>query len=211
MKAIELHFIKKLSTIGVNVWQSVVSDIVSVVDSTTLDDDKRIKAIKTFIKEMVLNAITDDVNTAAIMKALNNIVDIDESVFDINKDLAVLACNDVEILVVERDDMPAESPLEETSEVKTLIVNKTIYDSKLICCGNGRGNLYSSSELPVSAFDFMYFFDMTSDEMKDCDLFRDYSKWEVLKAKTIGGNFIDDTKMITFLKNRGYEYYYLYL
>lgn len=211
MKAIELYFIKKLSSIGVNVWQTVVSDIVSVVDATTLTDEKRIAAIKQFVKDMVIDSVTDDVNSEAIIKSLNNIVDNDESIFDINKSLATLSCNDVEILLVERDDLPAESPLEEDSEIKTLIVNKVIYDSKLVCCGEGRGHLYSSSTFPVSAFDFMDFFDMNKEELKDCDLFKGFSQWEVLRTKPFGGNFIDDTKMIDFLKNRGYEYYYLYL
>lgn len=211
MKAIELYFIKKLSSIGVNVWQTVVSDVVSVIDHTTLNDDKRIAAIKRFVKDMVIDSITDDVNSEAIMKSLRNIVDTDESVFDINKSLATLSCNDVELLLVERDDLTSESPLEEESEIKTLIVNKTIYDSKLLCCGSGRGHLYTSSTFPVSAFDFMDFFDMTKEEMKDCDLFRGFSQWEVLRTKAFGGNFVDDTKMIDFLKHRGYEYYYLYL
>lgn len=211
MKAIELYFIKKLSSVGINVWQNVISDVVSVIDPKTLTDEKRIAVIKQFIKEMVIDSITDDVNSEAIIKSLNNIVDNDESIFDINKSLATLASNDVEILLVERDDLPAESPLEEDAKIKTLIVNKTIYDSKLLCCGSGRGHLYTSSTFPVSAFDFMDFFDMTKEEMKDCDLFRGFSQWEVLRTKAFGGNFVDDTKMIDFLKHRGYEYYYLYL
>ena len=211
MKAIELHFIKKLSNIGSNVWQSIVSDIVSVVDTTTLTDEKRIAAIKQFFKELVIDSVTDDVNSEAIIESLNNIVTNDESVYDINKSLSVLASNDVEILFVERDDIPAESPLEEDSEVKTLIVNKIIYDSKIVGCGEGRGHLYSSSDLAVSAFDFMDFFDMTTEELKDCDLFRDYNKWEILKKHSSGKNFIDDTKMIQYLKTRGYDYYYMYL
>ena len=211
MKAIELYFIKKLSTIGSNVWQTVVSDIVSVVDPSSLDDEKRLAAIKQFVKEMVIDSITDDVNTEAVVKALNNIVSNDESIFDVNKSLATLASNDVEILFVERDDIHTESPLEEDSEVKTIIVNKVIYDSKIICCGEGRAHLYKNSGQAISAFDFSDFLDMTTEEMKECDLYRDYNKWEVLKSHESGKNFIDDTKMIEYLKNRGFDYYYMYL
>lgn len=211
MKLLELYFVKKLSSIGTDVWQEVAYDTVSVIDPSTLNDEKRISVVKTFVSEMVLDSLTDETSSDAILKALNNIKENDKSIFDINKSLGVLANNDVEILIVERDDLPVESPLEETSKIKTLIVNKTIYDSKLLCFGQGRGHLYSNDNYKASAFDFIDFFEMEADEMKDNGIYQDFTKWEVLKNKENGGRFIDDSKMIDFLKSRGYNYYYLYL
>lgn len=208
MKVIELYFIKKLSP---NVYQNVVSDALSVVSTNSLDDETRIVTIKKFVKDMVLDSVTNDTNTESIVKALNNIVSNDITIFDVNKSLSTLTNNDVELLFVERDDLPVESPLEEDAEVKTLIVNKIIYNSKLLCCGEGRGNLFASTDNQATAFDFIDFFDLDQEEMKDNAMFSEYSRWEVLKNKQNGKNYIDDSKMIDFLKSRGYDYYYLYL
>jgi len=211
MKAIELYFLKKLSNIGGNAWQEIVSDKFSVVNDETITDEERITAIKKFVEEKVLDSITMDTNTEAVVKALRNIVDNDKSVFDINKSVATLLSNDVELMFVVRNDAPAESPLEEDSEIKTLIVNKVIYDSKLTCCGYGRAHLYAQYDEDICAFDFVDFFEMTPEEMKDNNVFNEFSKWEVLKNKDNGGKYIEDSSMIQYMKTLGYDYYYIYM
>lgn len=210
MKVLELYFLKQLSEDN-SVWQVVVSDSVSVIDTSTLTDEKRIAALKQFVSEMVLDSTTYEVSSEAIESSLRDIVDNDETIFDINKSLSVLVNNGVELLIAERDDLPAESPLEESSELKTLIVNKIIYDSKLLCCGRARGNLYPKETDDASAFDFLSFFELSSDDLKDVGLHRAASQWEILKTKKNGSFFIDDTPMISFLKSRGYDYYKMYL
>lgn len=210
MKVLELYFLKQLSEEN-SVWQVVVSDSVSVINTTTLTDEKRISVLKQFVSESVLESTTYEVTNSAIEKALRDIIDHDETVFDVNKSLSILVNNGVELLMAERDDAPAEDPLEESSEVKTLIVNKIIYDSQLLCCGRARANLYPKEMIDASAFEFLSFFELTSDELKDVGLQKAASQWEILKNKKHGSMYIDDTPMISYLKSRGYDYYKMYL
>ena len=52
---------------------------------------------------------------------------------------------------------------------------------------------------------------MTPEEMKDNNVFNEFSKWEVLKNKDNGGKYIEDASMIQYMKTLGYDYYYIYM